>query len=63
MRKHLRDNLARFFYDSARVSFAVMVIGVLVRKPLPLDELTAGVVFTLTFAGVGVIMDLLEVES
>ena len=60
MKKNLRDNLSRFFDDGGRVSLAVLVIGVLARRPLKPDELTAGIVLTLMFTLVGVRVDVME---
>ena len=47
------ENLAKFFYDCGKVSFAVMVIGVLTHKPFEPWDLFWGVLLTLTLAIIG----------
>ena len=63
MKKHLRDNLAKFFYDGGRVSLAVLVIGLMARGPFSPFELIYGAVFTLIFLLFGVIIDLIPVKE
>ena len=63
MKKHLRDNLAKFFYDGGRVSLAVLVIGLIARGPVSPFELIFGAVFTLIFLLFDVIIDLLTTKD
>jgi hypothetical protein len=57
MRKNARDNLARFFYDSGKISLAVLVIGVIARQPFVGKDLISGILVTLTLIMIGVIFD------
>lgn len=61
--KHLRDNLARFFYDVGRVSLTVLVISVIAQRSFQWADVCFGGLFTLTFLVHGVILDLLLVED
>ena len=63
MKKHLRDNLAKFFYDGGRVSLAVLVIGLIARGHASSFELIFGGVFTLIFVLFGVIIDVIPVKE
>ena len=63
MRKNARDNISKFFYDSAKVSFAVLVIGGLARTPAPFLELVVGFLITLILAIFGIIMDFVPVTE
>ena len=57
MRQTVADNLGKFFYDCGKVSFAVLVIGVLAKKPFVLFEFILGVLVTLILLGTGVTID------
>lgn len=63
MRKNARDNLAKFFYDAAKLSLAILVFGVLARQPIPWPALTVGIVLTLLLMGFGVIVDFVPVKE
>ncbi len=52
------DSVARFFYDGARVSLTVLVIGTLARGGFSNQELLAGALFTVAFLAVGVTIEL-----
>lgn len=57
MRKNARDNLAKFFYDAAKLSLAILVFGVLARQPILLRALASSVTLTLTLLAIGVSID------
>lgn len=57
MRGNALENSAKFFYDCAKVSFAVLVIGVMAQKPFVTADLIGGVALTLTLFLLGVILD------
>jgi len=57
MQQKIADNLARFFYDCGKVTFAVLVIGVLTKKPFALGDLVFGLALTLTLMLAGVMID------
>lgn len=57
MRKDTRDNVARFSYDCGKVSFAVMIIGVIVQKPFVARDLIWGIAFTLTLLLFSIILN------
>ncbi len=63
MKKNARDNLAKFFYDAAKLSLAILVFGVLARQPIPWSALAIGVVMTLSFIGFGVIIDFIPAKE
>jgi len=63
MKKNARDNLAKFFYDGARVSLAVLVIGLMARGPFVPFDLLWGILLTLTFMGFGVTIDFIPVKE
>lgn len=63
MKKNARDNLAKFFYDAARLSLAVLVIGLIARPPFKALDLILGITFTLSFMGVGIMIDFVPVEE
>lgn len=63
MKKNARDNLAKFFYDAAKLSLAILVFGVLARQPIPWIALIVGVILTLLFIGFGVIFDFVPVQE
>lgn len=63
MRKNARDNLARFFYDAAKLSLAILVFGVLARQPIPWSALTVGVALTWILFVIGVIFDFVPVQE
>ncbi|PIQ81681.1 MAG: hypothetical protein COV76_07740 [Candidatus Omnitrophica bacterium CG11_big_fil_rev_8_21_14_0_20_64_10] len=47
MKPATQDNLARFFYDSGKVAFAVLVIGGLAKKSTPVIDFLPGMAVTL----------------
>ena len=63
MKKHLRDNLAKFFYDGGRVSLTVLVIGLIARGPFSAFGLLQGIISTLIFIFIGVMIDVIPVEE
>ncbi|MBI3323203.1 MAG: hypothetical protein HYZ95_01915 [Candidatus Omnitrophica bacterium] len=62
MKEKVADNLGKFFYDCGKVSFAVLVIGVLAKKPFLLPEFLLGILVTLSLLGTGVIIDATKEE-
>ena len=60
MNKNLRDNLAKFFYDGAKITLAVLVIGLLARPPFVLTDLLTGIFLTLIFLGIAAIIDIVK---
>ncbi len=62
MKKKVADNLGKFFYDCGKLSFALLVIGVLSKKPFVLWELVFGIAFTMLFLAAGVTIDLFKEE-
>ena len=62
MKTSTLENLAKFFYDSGKVSFAVLVIGVIARKPFASSDLLWGSVLTLLFLFIAIIIDELKKE-
>jgi len=63
MPKNLRDNLAKFFYDAARVSLTVLVIGLVARGAFSLSDLVPGTVMTLTFVIFGITVDFVPTKG
>ena len=63
MRKNARDNLAKFFYDAAKLSLAILVFGVLAKQPIPWIALTASFILTLILVGFGVIVDFIPAKE
>ncbi len=63
MKKNARDNLAKFFYDCGKVSYAVLVVGILAKGIFSLSEFLPGIVSTLILAAFGFILDLVLVED
>ncbi len=63
MPKNARDNLAKFFYDCAKVSFAVLVVGNIVRSPLIFQNIIWGGVSTLLFVIFGLIIDFIPTKE
>ena len=57
MKINTRDNLSRFLYDCGKVTFAILVVGVLIRKPFVVTDLLSGTIFTLTFLILGITLD------
>ncbi len=57
MKKNTRDNVARFLYDCGKVTFAVLVVGVVARKPFIPVDMVWGLTATLTLFILGIIMD------
>lgn len=57
MKQTTQDNLARFFYDCGKVGFAVLVIGVVARKPFAVVDFFSGVFFTTVLLAVGYAFD------
>lgn len=57
MKINTRDNVAKFFYDSGKVTFAILVVGVFARKPFASSDATWGAIFTLILVLLGVIID------
>ena len=47
MRKTARDNLSKFFYDGGKITLAVLVVGVIARRPFILSDLVSGAAVTL----------------
>ena len=58
MKTSIRDNLARFFYDTAKLSMGVLVLGVITKRPFPVVDLILGIGLTLIFLGAGVKIEL-----
>jgi hypothetical protein len=54
---NLRDNLAKFFYDCGKLTFAMLVIGGFTRIPFRLGDQILGFAFTLILVVVGIIID------
>lgn len=63
MRKNARDNLAKFFYDAAKLSLAILVFGALSRQPIPWTAVVCGFGLTLILAGIGVSIDFVPVKE
>lgn len=63
MRKNARDNLARFFYDAAKLSLAILVFGVLARQPISWSALAVGIAVTLSLIGFGVTIDFAPIQE
>ncbi len=63
MKKNVRDNLAKFFYDAAKLSLAILVFGVLARQPIPWTTLVFGIVLTLMLVGIGTIIDFVPIKE
>lgn len=63
MKKHARDNLARYFFDASKLSLAMLVFGVIGRQPFSGLNLAAGIILTLLLAGFGASIDLVPIEK
>ena len=63
VKRNARDNLAKFFYDSAKVSFAILVIGLLARPKFSFLGLLAGFFFTFVLLTIGVTIDSVALEE
>ena len=59
----MRDNLAKFFYDCGKLTFAVLVVGGFTRNPFNVRDFWWGVGFTLAILAVGVTIDLVTVKK
>lgn len=59
-----KDNVAKFFWDDAKIALAALVIGP-VTKPevVQLWVIASGVLSTLAFAVLGYLFDGMEVQS
>jgi hypothetical protein len=59
-----KDNLAKFFWDDAKIALAALVIGP-ITKPETAQAwvLGAGVLATLAFAVLGYLFDGMEIQS
>ena len=57
MKTNTLENCAKFFYDCGKVTFAVLVVGVITRKPFVMIDLAWGIVFTLILFSIGVILN------
>ena len=57
MKTNIRDNLARFFYDVAKLSVGVLVLGAITRRPFLFLDVVVGVIGAFLFIGAGVIID------
>lgn len=51
------ENLSKFFYDCAKVTFAVLIVGALTRKPLPAVDLLFGFCFTALLVIVALVIE------
>jgi len=56
MRVDTKENICKYFYDCGKISFAVLVIGVLAQKPVQRGNLIWGALMTLTLFGIGIII-------
>ena len=63
MRKTARDNLSKFFYDGGKITLAVLVVGVIARRPFILSDLVSGAAVTLILVSIGVIIDFVPVKE
>ena len=63
MRKTARDNLSKFFYDGGKITLAVLVVGVIARRPFILSDLLSGLLFTLIFIVIGVTVDFVPAKE
>ena len=63
MKKKIADNLAKFFYDCSKLSFAVLVIGVFAKKPFAFSETFFGLSVTLILASTGATIDAFKEEK
>lgn len=57
------DNAAKFFYDCGKLSFAVLVVGVVAHKPISISDLIVGTVTTLFFLFCGLTINEATVKS
>ncbi len=57
MKTNTRDNVSRFLYDCGKVTFAILVVGVLTRRPFVATDLLWGTIFTLAFLVIGITVD------
>jgi hypothetical protein len=59
-----KDNLAKFFWDDAKIALAALVIGPVTRpEVVQLWVIGIGVLATLAFAILGYLFDGMEVKS
>ncbi|MCB9799173.1 MAG: hypothetical protein H6757_00260 [Candidatus Omnitrophica bacterium] len=63
MKKILGDNLSKFFYDCGKVSFAMLVIGILTKKPFVTLDLFFAMGFTMLLVLTGVVINLSQEDS
>ena len=63
MNKHIRDNLAKFFYDTAKLCMAILVLGLVTHQPFPMKLFAGGIVLTLIFLSSGVMMDSVVIKE
>ena len=63
MKTNTRDNVAKFFYDCAKLTFAVLVIGVIARKPFVQIEAMWGGAYTMGLFIAGIIIDQLKTKE
>ena len=60
MKKHLGDNLSKFFYDCGKVSFTLFIAGGLTKKPFVFLDLVGGTAFTLILLAIAVTINLVQ---
>jgi len=60
LKTRVRDNTAKVLYDCCKISFAVLVIGVVASKSWSKTELISGMGVTVILFAAGVIIDRIE---
>ena len=63
MKKKFADNLSKYFYDCGKIAFAVLVIGVIARRPLNWVDLSMGALTSLTLVAIGATLDLFPTKG
>ena len=57
MKTNTRDNVSRFLYDCGKVTFAILVVGVLPRSSFVATDLMWGKICRLAFLVIGITVD------